>query len=227
MNDMTMTGAAAAGTKTLWVAVGVLGAAVLGLGGALYYTQAHKTGEVPAAAPVVAVAPAVPAAAALSEAPAKPELAEKPAVVKPRATHAKVAKSAPVATAAAPVEAPPPVVVRPICADCATVTAVTPVERDGESGGAGAVAGGVLGALVGNQFGRGQGKDAATILGAIGGGIAGNQVEKKMKKVTAYQVDLRMDDGSRRTLELGTPVAVGERVRLDGGTLRPLPAGSY
>lgn len=223
MNDVTMTGAAVAGTKTLWAAVGVLGAAVLGLGGALYYTQAHKTDEAQAAAPVATVASAVPVAAAVSEAPAP--VAEKPAATKPRVAHAKAAKPAPVAAAAAPVEAPPPVVVKPICVDCATVTAVTPVEREGESGGTGAVAGGVLGALVGNQFGRGQGKDVATIIGAIGGGIAGNQVEKKMKKVTAYQVDLRMDDGSRRTMELATPVAVGERVRLDGGGLQPLPAG--
>lgn len=225
MNDVTMTGAAVAGTKTLWAAVGVLGAAVLGLGGALYYTQAHKTDETQLAAPVATVAPAVPVAVAVKEAPAKPPVAEKPAAAKPRVVHAKTAKLAPVAATAAPVEAPPPVAVRPICVDCATVTAVTPVEREGESGGTGAVAGGVLGALVGNQFGRGQGKDVATIIGAIGGGIAGNQVEKKMKKVTAYQVDLRMDDGSRRTMELATPVAVGERVRLDGGTLQPLPAG--
>lgn len=225
MNDVTMTGAAVAGTKTLWAAVGVLGAAVLGLGGALYYTQAHKTDEVLAAAPVATVAPTTPVAAAVTEVPAKPPVVEKPAAARPRVAHAKMAKPAPVAATPSPVEAPPPVVVRPICVDCATVAAVVPVEREGESGGTGAVAGGVLGALVGNQFGRGQGKDVATILGAIGGGIAGNQVEKKMKKVTAYQVDLRMDDGSRRTMELAAPIAVGERVRLEGGTLQPLPAG--
>jgi len=115
---------------------------------------------------------------------------------------------------------------KPVCTDCATVTAVTPFEREGQGSGTGAVAGGVLGAIVGNQVGQGQGKDLATIIGAIGGGIAGNQVEKKMKKVTLYQVDLRMDDGSQRTLELDTPVGVGARVRIDGNTLRPLPAGN-
>ncbi len=110
---------------------------------------------------------------------------------------------------------------RPVCADCATVAAVTPVEREGQGSGAGAVAGGVLGAIVGNQIGRGQGKDVATIIGAVGGGLAGNEVEKKMKKTTVYQVELRMDDGSRRTLELGTPIGVGARVRVAGPNLVP------
>lgn len=103
------------------------------------------------------------------------------------------------------------------------MTAVTPVEREGQASGAGAVAGGVLGALVGNQIGQGQGKDIATIVGAVGGGIAGNQIEKKMKKVTVYQVELRLDDGRTRTLELPEPLAVGARVRVEGNNVTPLP----
>lgn len=106
--------------------------------------------------------------------------------------------------------------------NCATVTAVTPVEREGAASGAGAVAGGVLGALVGNQFGGGDGKTLATIAGAVGGGMAGNAVEKKMKKVTAYRVDLRMDDGSVHSIEQAAPASVGARVRLEGNTLQPL-----
>jgi len=104
--------------------------------------------------------------------------------------------------------------------------AVTAVEREGEGSGTGAVAGGVIGAVIGNQIGRGQGKDVATVLGAIGGGIAGNQMEKKMKKVTVYQVELRMDDGSRRTLEQANPTAVGARVRVNGDVLSPLSNGN-
>lgn len=219
MSNMTGAATVAAGTKTLWVAVGVLGAAVVGLGGALYYTQTQKTAEPPAVS-----TPAVPAAVP-AEAAARPAAAEAHAPAA-TATQTRPAKSSRHAGTAAPrsatAEAPTPVVVQPVCADCATVAAVTPVEREGEAGGTGAVAGGVLGALVGNQFGRGQGKDVATVIGAIGGGIAGNQVEKKMKKVTVYQVELRMDDGSRRTLELAAPVAVGERVRYDNGALQPL-----
>ena len=80
------------------------------------------------------------------------------------------------------------------------------------------------GAIVGNQIGRGSGRDVATVIGAIGGGIAGNQIEKKMKRVLAWQVDLRMDDGSRRSFELDRPLTVGERVRYDGASVQPLPA---
>ena len=84
------------------------------------------------------------------------------------------------------------------------------------------MAGGVLGALVGQQFGQGSGKTATTVIGAVGGGVAGHEVEKRMKKVTVYQVQLRMDDGSTRTMDLSTPVGVGTRVRIEGNNLHPL-----
>jgi len=220
MSNISPGAVVATSAKTLWAAVGVLSVAVVGLGGALYYTQAQKSPEAAVQGPAVAA----PAQAPTSEAAARPPVAEKaqPAVTAPRPAATKAAKPVPVA---APVEAKA-APAKPVCTDCATVTAVTPFEREGQGSGTGAVAGGVLGAIVGNQVGQGQGKDLATIIGAIGGGIAGNQVEKKMKKVTLYQVDLRMDDGSQRTLELDTPVGVGARVRIDGNTLRPLPAGN-
>lgn len=213
MSDIS-SGAAAgvAGTKMLWVAVGVLGAAVIGLGGALYYQHDKPAAEttVPTAVPAM---PAASAPAATSAPDKKPQAA-------PPRTAAK-----PATPVAATPQAPAPAA-KSACVDCATVVAVTPIEREGQGSGAGAVAGGVLGAIVGNQIGQGQGKDVATVIGAIGGGLAGNQVEKKMKKVTVYRVELRMDDGSRRTLELGSPIGVGARVRVDGPNLVPLPAGN-
>lgn len=221
MSEVTSSGAVVAGTKGLWVAVGVLGAAVLGLGGALVYTQRTPVPDVSVAPP--AAAPAEHAVAPPVE--AKPVAAAP--VAKPRPA---VVKKAPAATApttvATPAPAPEPVRVAPapVCVDCATVTAVTPVEREVPTGGTGAVAGGVLGAIVGNQIGRGSGRDVATVIGAIGGGIAGNQIEKKMKRVLVWQVELRMDDGSRRSFELDRPLTVGERVRYDGASVQPLPA---
>lgn len=218
MSDISPGAVVATGAKTLWAAVGVLSVAVVGLGGALYYTQAQKSPEAVAPAPTVAATAQAPA----TDEAARPPVAEKakPAVTAPRPVATKTAKPAPVA-APAEAKAPP---AKPVCTDCATVTAVTPFEREGQGSGTGAVAGGVLGAIVGNQVGQGQGKDLATIIGAIGGGIAGNQVEKKMKKVTVYRVDLRLDDGSQRTLELDAPVGVGARVRIDGNALLALPA---
>lgn len=224
MSEVTSTGAVVAGTKGLWVAVGVLGVAVVGLGGALYTTLQSQQAPMPA----VSVPPAEPAVH-VAPAPATDRAAQAPAPVaqhKPRPAPVKqAAATRPAPVAAAPVPGPVPAPA-PVCADCATVAAVTPVEREVPTTGTGAVAGGVLGAIVGNQVGRGSGRKLATIVGAIGGGVAGNQVEKNMKKVLAYQVELRMDDGSRRTLEVDHPIAVGERVRFDGSSLQSLPAAA-
>ena len=118
-----------------------------------------------------------------------------------------------VARATAPARAP--------CATCATVESVTAVEVEGAGSGVGVIAGGVLGAVVGNQVGGGDGKSLATILGAVGGGMAGNAVEKKMKKVTQYDVTVRMEDGSRRTLRQTTPPVVGSAVVVNGDSLQP------
>jgi outer membrane lipoprotein SlyB len=110
---------------------------------------------------------------------------------------------------------------RVVCANCGTVESVTAVEVEGTGSGAGAIAGGVLGAVVGNQVGGGDGKTLATILGAVGGGMAGNVVEKKMKKVTQFEVTVRMGDGSRRTLRQPTSPAVGSAVVVNGDNLQP------
>ena len=55
----------------------------------------------------------------------------------------------------------------------------------------------------------------------IGGGFAGNAVEKKMKKETVYQVDVRMDNGSLRSFEQATPASVGAKVIVEGDVMRP------
>ncbi len=116
---------------------------------------------------------------------------------------------------------------RPVCTSCGTVESVTPVQRAGQTNGVGAVAGGVLGAIVGNQVGSGNGRAVATVLGAVGGGYAGNAVEKNVKKVTAYQVRVRMEDGSTRTIEQSQPASVGARVTVDGSTLRSTDSAAY
>lgn len=110
----------------------------------------------------------------------------------------------------------------PICANCGVIESVRAVQQKGQGSGVGAVAGGVIGGLVGNQMGKGDGKTAMTVLGAIGGGLAGNEVEKHQKASTVYEVRVRMDDGSTRTLTQSAQPAVGARVEVDGKTLRPL-----
>jgi outer membrane lipoprotein SlyB len=107
-----------------------------------------------------------------------------------------------------------------VCATCGVIEGVREVQQKGKGTGLGAVGGGVVGAAVGNQFGHGNGKAAMTVLGAIGGGLAGNEVEKRARSETVYEVRVRMDDGSLRTLTQKTAPAPGSRVTVDGNTLR-------
>jgi outer membrane lipoprotein SlyB len=115
------------------------------------------------------------------------------------------------------------------CASCGVIEAVRPVQQKGQGTGLGAVAGGVVGGALGNQMGHGNGRAAMTILGAIGGGLAGNEVEKRTRSETVYEVSVRMDDGSLRTITQHTAPAAGTRVAVEGQTLRTLnrtPAGA-
>ncbi len=222
--------------RFLWGAVGVLGVIALALGAALVQVQTQKTAEVVAAHTLMepheldAAAAVAPAASQALQAPTPPPVATSvpktaPARVKSNsAAIKKVAKPAASTTDVVTTVPTPQPVPREICLSCGTVTAVTPVQREVAGSGVGAVAGAVLGGLVGNQFGGGDGKTVATVLGAIGGGYAGNTVEKRIKKETVYQVDVRMEDGSVRTIEQATPQAVGARVTVQGDTISPRSA---
>ena len=223
--------------KPLWTAVGLLGTAVLALGAALVYVQSHP-GESRAVGSPSVMTQALPGpvdqpvlaqdevgkpvVAPVKKAPpaARPVAQKHDKPVQP-APGAANSQAAPVVIAAIPaVAVQPPVPVKPACANCATVEAATPIQRESAGSGVGAVAGGVLGAVVGNQVGAGSGKTAATILGALGGGWAGNEVEKRMKKVTVYDVRVRMEDGATRSFELATAVAAGAKVTVEGNALR-------
>lgn len=221
---------ASSNAKPLWIAVGILGAAVLAMGGTMLYQRPAATSAPVAAltqpAPIVATAPK-----GLAPQAAGDDLVEKPtaAPVKPAPAPAKKVVTPTPRPAAAPTNssasggpATAPQPQKQACSSCATVESVTPIQRTTKSDGPGmgAVAGGVLGAVLGNQVGQGNGRTAATVLGAVGGGFAGNAIEANMKKVTVYQVGLRMDDGSRRTMEISQAPAVGSQVTVEGANLR-------
>lgn len=199
-------------SKVLVAIVAVLGVTVLALAAALVV---NKSGAQPGVSPApLAALPDKSAPAAKLAA----DSAKRPATPKATSTHtgapAVVAHSSRAAN---------------VCASCGTVEAVTPVQRQGEVNGVavgnttiglGTVAGGVVGGLLGNQVGGGNGKTAMTVLGVAGGAFAGNQIEKNMKKVTVYEVRVRMDDGSVRNMELSSTVAVGAKVIVEGKNLR-------
>ena len=96
------------------------------------------------------------------------------------------------------------------------------VEKKGEGTGLGAVAGGLTGLIVGNQLGSGKGRNVGALLGAAGGAYAGNQIEKNTHSTKSYEVHVRMEDGSFRTIPMATPPAwrTGDRVRLVNGALQ-------
>lgn len=112
------------------------------------------------------------------------------------------------------------------CAHCGTVESVKADKQKGEGTGLGAVGGAVVGGVLGHQVGNGNGKKAMTVLGAVGGGLAGHEIEKHARSTTVYQVQLRMDDGSTRTVTQTTAPAVGARVEVQGNELKPRPAKS-
>jgi len=233
-------------------AVSVLGAIVL---------VTNQVSAQHAAAPADAVAAAAPATTDVATLPATPTPTTAPhAADMPRSAtratnhapaHVSTAPALPPvpqvaeAPAAAPYAPPPAAIEQPvpavaqksICADCGTVTSVREVKTPGEGSGVGVIAGGVVGGVIGNQFGRGNGKDASRILGAIGGAVAGHQIEKEARATTRYEVTVRMEDGSVRTLTRTSDpgVKAGDRIRVDGDQIRaadgsiiaPRPAPRY
>ncbi len=220
-------------SRWLWAAVGALGATTLAMGVALVQMRAApsapestnaatvSTVATPASTAQAPLEQKTPAALVKSDSTATKKIANKATNAPERSTPAPTpARSAGPSTAPPPVLAQtPPPLLKVVCAQCGTVVAVTPVERDGAPSGAGVVAGALLGGLLGNQVGGGTGKTLATVAGAVGGGYAGNTVEKRMKKVTVYLVDVRMEDGSGRRVEHSSPVSVGASVTINGDTL--------
>lgn len=108
------------------------------------------------------------------------------------------------------------------CADCGVVESTREVTSKGEGSGLGAVGGAVVGGLIGTQIGAGRGKTVATAVGAVGGAVAGNEVEKRVKTTTGYEVSVRMNDGSSRVISQASAPAwrAGDHVKIVNGALQ-------
>lgn len=193
----------------MWFAAG--GLALVSLAAAAAMVLRPGVPE-PQMVPLQSARPEVSVPAKTSATPDKPTKSTVGQALRPvpaKAVDAKTAKPA-----------PEPVRVAAICSYCGVVEAVDEVKRKGEGTGLGAIAGGVLGAAAGHQVGAGNGRKAMTVLGAVGGGLAGHEVEKRARGETVYQVRIRLDDGSVRTIEQPTAPKVGARVELHGNTLK-------
>lgn len=112
----------------------------------------------------------------------------------------------------------------PACSDCGIVESVREVSTPADGSGLGAIAGGVVGGLLGKQVGKGNGSNVAAIVGALGGAYAGNQAEKHYRAEKHYEITLRLDDGTTRTItqETAPRWRGGERIRLSNGNLLPV-----
>ncbi|MFY9327668.1 MAG: glycine zipper 2TM domain-containing protein [Georgfuchsia sp.] len=120
----------------------------------------------------------------------------------------------------APVQKVSPASVK--CNECGVIESVQAVETKGEGSGLGAVGGGVVGGLLGNQVGGGRGKDVMTVVGVVGGAMAGNEVEKRSKSTTSYDITVRFDDGSSRTINEtdAPPWHTGDKVKVVYGAIQ-------
>lgn len=161
---------------------------------------------------------------------AKAEAAPAAAKSAPPAAPKRSAPPKPVTVAAAPaaapapeaMPAPPPVAAKaPVCEQCGKVVDVRSVEVAAKPSGVGVVAGAVVGGLLGNQVGGGSGKTLATVAGAVGGGYAGNEIEKRTRKAAAYEVEVMMESGERRSFSFESQPAwrAGDRVKVVDGQL--------
>ena len=112
----------------------------------------------------------------------------------------------------------------PVCANCGVVEGYTAVQVQGKNNGVGAVAGGLGGALIGSKIaGRGN-HTLGGAIGAVGGGLLGNAIESHERTSTAYDVRVRMDDGSVRTVRQAAVPTVGQHVNVEGSTLKAVAA---
>jgi outer membrane lipoprotein SlyB len=155
-----------------------------------------------AIATTLAIKPSVPAAADAGASMAAQSLASSTKASGEVGDDGPAAKPAP-AQAERPAQATPKPAAKPApakvvaatCATCGVIESVTPFEKKGEGSGVGAVGGAVVGGLIGNQMGSG-------------------------KATTLYSVKVRMDDGTTRTITQSTAPTVGQKVTVDGSTIK-------
>ena len=158
--------------------------------------------------------------AAQRAAAAKP--VDKPVDKPAPAAAARVRSEAPPRSAAALPAAKPVAAVAPApCAQCGVIESTRVVTVPAEGSGIGAVGGAVVGGILGHQVGGGRGRDVATVAGAVGGVIAGNEIEKRMKTGSSYEVTVRLDDGRALVLHEANPPTwrVGQKVKVESGAI--------
>ena len=112
----------------------------------------------------------------------------------------------------------------PACTTCGVIDGYSAVQVKGQNNGVGAVAGGLGGALIGSKIAGRNNHTLGGVIGAVGGGLLGNAIESHERVATVYDVRVRMEDGSIRTVRQAKVPTVGQRVNVDGNTLHAIDA---
>lgn len=102
-----------------------------------------------------------------------------------------------------------------------TITALRQVQIQADSraqGLLGTVGGGAIGGILGNKVGGGSGRQIATVVGAVGGAMAGTAAEERINRVSAWEIEVRKEDGQSIIVvqKADQPFQVGQRVRIVG-----------
>ncbi|MDB5764785.1 MAG: surface antigen family protein [Herminiimonas sp.] len=112
--------------------------------------------------------------------------------------------------------------VKALCSNCGIVESTREIATRAQGSGVGAAGGAVVGGLLGNQIGGGRGKDVMTVVGAIGGAVAGNQIEGQIKATHSYEITVRLEDGSTRSIQQADQPGwrTGDHVKIVDGAVR-------
>jgi outer membrane lipoprotein SlyB len=254
-SSLTTTGHPVAGPRVprgVWIGGGLMALTIVALATALVMrggnsgaeTQAQLAATPAVTAPAPATAPAVVAPTAqepVAQAPAVEQAPVHHTVRHTAPSHSTTTTTstgsgtspaanttvASTGTSPAPVvNSAPPAPAAPVCTTCGVVDSYDTVQVAGEANGVGAVAGGVGGAVLGSQIAGRHNKTLGGVIGAIGGGLLGNAIEKHERTTTMYDVHVRMNDGSMRTVRQATQPQVGAHVNIEGNTLHAAPQNS-
>jgi len=211
--------------RGVWIGGGLMALTIVALATTLVVRSNDSLPD-GAAVPAVAATTATPVAAQSSIANESVATAQQPVAVAPAPVYQapRPVRQVPARNEASNTwnDTPQRVAAVPVCATCGVIEGYSAVQVRGQNNGVGAVAGGLGGALVGSQIAGRNNHTLGGVIGAVGGGLLGNAIESHERTVTVYDVRVRMADGSIRTLQESHVPNVGQRVSVEGHTMRAI-----
>ena len=213
MNTTTTPSTSTGIHRGVWIGGGLMGLTIIALATTLVVKNNDSLGDNAGAAPSPLVSTTTTPGAPTTE---QSSVANAPVVVAQHPVHH--VPSHDIAQNGDPQQ----VAAVPACTTCGVIDGYSAVQVKGQNNGVGAVAGGLGGALVGSKIAGRSNHTLGGVIGAVGGGLLGNAIESHERITTAYDVRVRMADGSIRTVRQSAVPNVGQRVSVEGHTLRAI-----